>query len=393
MRGEGSMFLNKRNGAMRALVTVPSIENESAGPSYTVPTLCGALSKSGVDVQLHVLDKVPEQKRDYIVKNYVRRMFPVAALGRCPAMLKAFKQELTKCDIVHNNGIWMMPNVYPAVAKRGTNCKLVFCPRGGLSETALKRSRIKKFLMGHFCGQYNALCETDMFHAASMKELEEIRALGYKQPIALVPNGIDVPNVEHKPFEEATRKIAFFGRIHTTKAVDHLVEAWGNICTKFSNWSLEIAGPDCGAVPLLKKIIQERNIPRVSFVGELHGIDKYMFLASADLYVLPSLTENFGITIAEALACGTPVIASRGCPWDRLEAKGCGWWIDIGVEALTAQLEKSLEKSPDSLRDMGEKGISWMQEEYMWDGIGEKMASAYKWLCYGGDKPNCIFID
>ena len=108
MRGEGSMFLNKRNGAMRALVTVPSIENESAGPSYTVPTLCGALSKSGVDVQLHVLDKVPEQKRDYIVKNYVRRMFPVAALGRCPAMLKAFKQELTKCDIVHNNGIWMI---------------------------------------------------------------------------------------------------------------------------------------------------------------------------------------------------------------------------------------------------------------------------------------------
>jgi glycosyltransferase involved in cell wall biosynthesis len=171
------------------------------------------------------------------------------------------------------------------------------------------------------------------------------------------------------------------------------VEAWGNVCAKFPNWSLEIAGPDCGAVPLLKKIIQERNIPRVSFVGELHGINKYKFLASADLYVLPSLTENFGITIAEALACGTPVIASRGCPWDRLEAKGCGWWIDIGVEALTAQLEQSLEKSSDSLKDMGVKGISWMQEEYMWDSIGKKMANAYKWLCEGGEKPDWVFVD
>ena len=239
---------------MKALVTIPSIECESAGTSYSVPSLCGALSKNGVDVQLHVLDKVPNQKRGYIVKNYVRYRFPVSALGRSPEMLKAFKQELKGCDVVHNNGIWMMPNVYPSIAKRGTNCKLVFCPRGGLSNTALNRSKIKKFLMGHLCGQYKALRETDMFHAASMKELEEIRALGYKQPIALVPNGIDIPNLEHKPFEEATRKIAFFGRIHATKAVDYLVEAWGNVSAKFPNWSLEIAGPDCGAVPLLKKI-------------------------------------------------------------------------------------------------------------------------------------------
>ena len=378
---------------MRALVTVASIENESAGTSYVVPSLCGALSKHGVNVQLHVLDKVPKLKRDYIVNNYVRRRFPISALGRCPEMLKALRKELKECDIVHNNGVWMMPNVYPAIAKRGTKCKLVFCPHGCFSEIALKRSRIKKFLMGHFCGQYKALQETDMFDAVSKKELEEIRALGYKQPVALVPNGIDVPNVEHKPFDEVSRKIAFVGRIHTTKAVDYLVEAWGNVCVKFPNWSLEVAGPDCGAVPQLKRIIQERNIPRVSFVGELHGIDKYKFLASADLYVLPSLTENFGITIAEALACGTPVIASRGCPWDRLEAKGCGWWIDIGVDALTAQLDQSLERSPDSLKDMGEKGISWMQEEYMWDGIGEKMVSAYKWLCEGGEKPDCVFID
>ena len=385
--------MEKGQGAdmMRVVVTVPSIQNESAGPSYTVPSLCRGLAKNGAGVDLYVLDKVPNVKREYDVVTYRRRRFPVWALGRSPEMLQGFRSVLKDCDIVHNNGIWMMPNVYPAIAKRGTRCKLVFCPRGGLSKAALSRSRIKKFLMGHLGGQYMALRETDMFHAASMKELQEIRALGYKQPIALVPNGIDVPDVEHKPFEGVGRKIAFFGRVHKTKAVDHLVAAWGNVADKFPDWSLEIAGPDCGAVSKLETMIAERNIPRVDFVGELHGFDKYKFLASADLYVLPSLTENFGITIAESLACGTPVIASKGCPWERLEEQKCGWWIDIGVDALTAQLESSLMKSPEMLEGMGKAGKAWMSLEFSWDGVAQKMLKAYGWLCYGGNKPNFVY--
>ena len=377
---------------MKVLVTVASIQNESAGPSYTVPSLCRGLANNSVDVQLHVLDSVPTADYNYSVFTYERRRFPVSVLGRSPEMLQGFRKALKDCDIVHNNGIWMMPNVYPAIAKRGTKCKLVFCPRGGLSATALQRSRFKKFLMGHLGGQYMALRETDMFHAASMKELEEIRDLGYTQPIALVPNGIDVPEMTHKPFPTEKRKLAFFGRIHTTKAVDHLVAAWRNVAHKFPEWSLDIAGPDCGALAGLKTTIAEQNIPRVSFVGEFHGIDKYKFLSSIDLYILPSLTENFGITIAEALACGTPVIASRGCPWERLDEKGCGWWIDIGVDALTAQLEKVLTLSPQELERMGGLGKKWMAEEFSWDGIAQKMAGAYEWLCSGGTKPDIVHL-
>lgn len=375
---------------MKTLVTVTSINDESAGPSYTVPALCRGLASNGVDVSLHVLGSVPSNDWKFPVISHKRLTFPSFALGCSPDMRTKLRVEAKKCDIIHSNGIWQLTSVYPALAKRGTNCKLVFCPRGGLSETALKRSRIKKFLMGHLGGQYMALRETDMFHAASMKEHDEIRALGYKQPIAVVSNGIDVPEVEHKPFESKQRKIAFFGRIHPTKAVDHLVAAWGNVAAQFTEWSLEIAGPDRGAIPKLKEIIAERNIPRVSFVGELHGMEKYKFLASADLYVLPSLTENFGITIAEALACGTPVIASKGCPWERLGEKGCGWWIEIGEEALTEQLKISLAEPPELLEAMGLNGRRWMGEEYSWDGIAKKMITAYKWLCKSGDKPEWV---
>ena len=376
---------------MRVAVTVSGIKDESAGPSYTVPSLCRGLARRGVDVSLHFLGDAPQGLRGFPLFSYKHSRFPLRSLGRSPGMLRGLVGLISDCDIVHNNGIWMMPNVYPAIAKKKTNCKLVFSPRGGLSSVALSRSPVKKFLMGHLCGQYMALRETDMFHAASMKELQEIRALGYAQPIALVPNGIDVPKVVHKPFEAFGKRIVFFGRIHETKAADHLLAAWGNIARDFPEWSLDIAGPDCGAVSSLKSMIADRGVPRVSFIGELHGLEKHRFLASADLYVLPSLTENFGITIAEALACGTPVVASRGCPWSMLDEKNSGWWIDVGVESLTRCLESILKTPPERLREMGENGRRWMVEDYSWDAVCEKMNKAYEWLCHGGAKPEFVY--
>ena len=382
-----------RGAAMRVIFTVTGILKESAGTTYTVPALCSGLVRNGVEVQLHTLGAVREGRHEYPVFTYKRHRFPLWALGRSPEMLHGLLDVAQDCDIIHNNGIWMLPNVYPAIVKRNSRCKLVFCPHGGLSAVALKRSRLKKFMMGHFGGQYMALRATDMFHAASIKELEEIRALGYRQPVAMVPNGIDVPEISHKPFGGSKRKLVFLGRIHATKAVGNLVDAWGNVQSRFPEWSLEIAGPDCGDVSRIKEIISRREIPRVKFVGEFHGKGKYEFLAGADLYVLPSLTENFGITIAEALACGTPVIASRGCPWSRLGEKKCGWWIDVGADALTEMLETALSASPAALAEMGANGRRWMESEFSWDIMAKRMLASYSWLLGKGDKPEFVYVD
>jgi len=377
---------------MRVIATVPSIEDESAGPSYTVPALCGALQRAGVEVELHTLEKLPKREWTYPAVQYKRHSFyPLWKLGWSPDMLKAFRELARSADIFHVNGVWQFPDLYPTQASRGRHSKVVYCPRGGLSKVALSRGKLKKWVMWHFGGQGRALEETSMFHAASLKEKDEIRALGFKQPIAVIPNGIDDPQIEHKRFGSSNRKLVFFGRIHPTKAADHLVKAWGNVADLFPDWSLEIAGPDCGAVAGLKSIIKERNIPRVKFVGEYSGKDKYMFLSSADLYVLPSLTENFGITVAEALICGTPAIASRGCPWGGLVDKSCGWWIDVGVESLTATLKSVLRLSPEELERYGQRGRDWMKSDYTWTPVGEMMKSAYGWLLRGGVKPNFVY--
>lgn len=379
---------------MRVILTVPSLTHASAGPSYTVPALGDALVKQGVEVEMHALSTPETWNHDFKLVGYPRAMWrPLYRLALSTAMKKGFVREARQSDVIHVNGVWLLPDVYPCEAVKGTACKVVYCPRGGLSPVTFKRGRLLKWLFWHLGGQKKALERVALFHAASRKEYEEIRALGFKQPIAIIPNGIDVPEILHKPFGSKNRKLVFFGRIHPTKAVEHLVEAWGRVAAEFPEWSLEIAGPDCGAVPSLKAMIEERKIPRVSFVGEFSGIKKYEFLASADLYVLPSLTENFGITIAEALVCGTPSIASKGCPWEGLAKNECGWWIDIGPDALAECLRSSLNTHPSTLEEMGLRGKAWMECEYTWTSVGARMKRAYEWILKGGEKPSDIIVE
>lgn len=376
---------------MKAAVVVPSIGIESAGPSYTVPSLCRSLRDAGAEIVLYALEGTASRDWGIPIRQFKRHGISILRrLGYSPDMFSALKAIAGKVDVIHVNGIWLLPAVYPAFAAKNMRARIVYCPRGGLSAVALRRGRLKKWFMWHIGGQWKALKAASMFHAASYKEYEEIRALGLTQPVAVIPNGIDVPGLRHSPFSQKKRKLVFFGRIHETKAVGHLVLAWSRVAPHFPEWSLEIAGPDCGALSGIKKVVNERNIPRVSYMGELLGENKYRFLSSADVYVLPSLTENFGITIAEALACGTPVVASKGCPWPQLEMKKCGWWVDVGVDSLAKQLESVLRLPPNTLAEMGENGRKWMADDYMWESVGRKMLRACEWLVHGGEKPEFV---
>ena len=236
-----------------------------------------------------------------------------------------------------------------------------------------------------------------MFHATSWKEYEEIRAQGYRQPVAIVPIGMDLPavsfNAEKQRSGEAgrLRRILFFGRLHKVKGVDRLLLAWEKIAR--DGWEVVIAGPDCGMLEALKGIVAERKLPRVSFVGEINGPAKYAFLAGGDVYVLPSDTENFGVTVAEALASGTPVIASQGTPWQGLERERCGRWVPIGVEPLAAALEELMAMDDAARTAMGARGRAWIQRDFSWKGIGAQMKAAYAWLLGQGEQPEFVVSD
>lgn len=385
---------------MKVIQVVPSISAESSGPSYSVPALCQGLASVGCDVSLHFLDDVPSQLANvpFQVTSYTRRELGLKNLGRSPVLFAGLMEAARTAEIIHNNSLWMMPNVYPSWVvrrlrqrKENPHIKLVTSPRGTLARWSLAKGKWKKRIFGALF-QYPALRLTDMFHATSEKEYEEIRDQGYKQPVAIVPIGMDVPEVESHVKEDVgrVRKVVFFGRLHKVKGVDRLVRAWEEVAQ--GGWELVIAGPDCGMLEVLKRIVAEGDVPRVSFVGEINGSAKYDFLAGGDIYVLPSDTENFGVTVAEALASGTPVIASQGTPWQGLEKERCGRWIPIGVEPLAAALKEMIAMSDEERAAMGARGREWIRRDFSWKGIGAQMKSAYEWLLGHGDRPEWVWM-
>lgn len=378
---------------IKCLHVVPYIGNESSGPAYSVPNLCRSLADHGTDVSLHTLDPVPERLLGFETIGYAHHRFPHPALGRSPQMLNGLSKACIHSDIIHNHSLWMLPNIYPEYARRGMACKLVVSPRGTLSAWALKRSRAKK-IFSWLMGQRQALLKADMLHATSEKEYQEIRDFGLKQPVAVIPNGIDIPRVQRPPARHNMRQLLFLGRVHPVKGLENLINAWSGLEDAFTEWELIIAGPGKGGyLEKIRRLVTKLHLDRVRFKGELRGSEKQDALLGADLFVLPSHTENFGMVVAEALACCVPVITTRETPWRELDERKCGWCINTGKEPLMHCLRHVMSLSRDDLQEMGHNGRDWMRKDYSWNEIGLKMKIAYAWLLEKRERSDWILCD
>ena len=119
-------------------------------------------------------------------------------------------------------------------------------------------------------------------------------------------------------------------------------------------------------------------------------MSKLSALRGADLFVLPTINENFGLAIAEALAAGTPVITTKGAPWSDLAARGCGWWIEPETAALSEALRSAMGMPRSTLNEMGKRGRTWMVQDFSWEVIAQEMLAVYRWLSGNDNKPCLI---
>lgn len=372
---------------MRIVQTVASISEEAAGPSYSVVRLCESLIAEGMDTELAVLDWTPMPSPPRFVKMFSLGVGP-RRLGRSPGMRRWFAEvgRSQSVDLIHNNGLWMMPNVYSGSAARRFKIPLVVSPRGTLSDWAFSHGSAMKRLFWPLV-QRPALATVSCFHTTSEAEYEAVRRRGFRTPVAVIPNGVDIPALVTKQ-PGSCRTLLFLGRLHPSKGLDLLLPAWRAVQDRFPEWRLVIAGPDHdGYLMKMQKLADELGLQRIEFVGALRGHDKWAAYQAADLFVLPSYSENFGMTVAEALAAGLPAIVSKGAPWEGLEQHQAGWWIDIGVESLVDSLNRALSRPSHELAAMGERGRAWMQAEFSWHRIGAMMAETYAWIVQGGETP------
>jgi glycosyltransferase involved in cell wall biosynthesis len=379
---------------LRAVHIVPSIQHEASGPSYAVPSLCRALVAEGVDVSVHVLARgVPAVWDGLSIHEHPEWRGVFTRLGVSPSLWRALVREAEAgASIVHNHSLWMMPNVYPGFAVARTKSRLVTSPHGTLDLWARRRSRWKKRIMMALL-QRRTLDRTDCFFATSAAEHESVRSAGLRAPVAVIPIGIDLPALGSR-VRATPRRLVFLGRLHPKKGLDVLLRAWSVASRQFPGWELYIYGPDeSGYATEMKELNATLGNRRVFFRGPVYGAEKWRELAAASLFVLPTHAENFGIAVAEALACRVAAIVTHGAPWPGLEVEGCGWWIDQGIGPLTACLEVALAQSDEQLDAMGARGRQWIERDFSWSRIGEMTARTYSWLVEGGAMPHWVRLD
>lgn len=374
--------------------TIARVATADGGPSRTVVALCRALAAEGVRVELvtgSVEDADPgvPVRVSGTVRRWGREQPP---RGRFSALVQGRLAE-GGFGIVHDHGIWLSSNRAVADAARHTGAARVVSPRGMLSEWALAwRGHRKRAAWLLF--QRRDLSSADVLHATSELEWREIRAAGLEAPVAVVPNGVDLPAFrEPIPVGTRARRVLFLSRIHPKKGLADLIEAWGSARPR--GWELVIAGPDEGGHRAEIEARARALGPEagIRFQGAVQDAGKWDLYRTADVFVLPSRSENFGVVVAEALACGVPAIATRAAPWEALEERSCGWWTESGVEPLSRALKEATGIGDDERRAMGARGRRLVEERFGWPAVARRMLGVYRWLAGESSAPEWVRRD
>lgn len=354
---------------MKVIHYIETID-KTAGGTTEYMRLLGNSLKSKVD--LVVATGISESP---IALEGMKIQFFDSKVLRWFSLLNEFRIFLKeeKPDIVHINGIWAPQNWGFQKVAQELGIKVVLSPHGMLEPWIVSHNPWKKKI-GLFLYQNKAIRTADHLHATALMEKESIRNLGYINDIAIIPNGIDLSEIKKKKKYYGSKKIVFLSRIHPKKGIELLLDAWRT--TNTAGWSLEIAGNgDASYIQILTQNASDIN--NVHFVGAKYGEEKWDFLRAADVMILPTHSENFGIVVAESLAVGLPVITTKGTPWEDLNAHNCGWWIDLSVNNISSTLTTVFLKDAEELQELGENGMKLIQAKYNINQIGIDIIKLY----------------
>jgi len=307
-------------------------------------------------------------------------------------------------SVVHSHGLWMHSGVAARNASINANVPLIISPHGMLEPWALANSKWKKCMAANLFENRN-LRSAQCLHALCEAEAENFRAYGLKNPIAIIPNGIEPAEFNAMPAYEQIesvhpsfknkRRLLFLSRIHPKKGLEHLLQGWRKVVADFPNWQLVIAGGgeaqhEAHTRALVKKLGLDGN---VTFPGPVYGEEKRIALGGADAFVLPSFSEGFSIAILEAAASGLPVLITPQCNFPELVSAGGGFEMEPNVAGCESGLRQLLSLLPEQRKEMGRKARNLIHVNYTWRRVARKMLEVYCWLLNQGPRPGFVFTD
>lgn len=363
---------------MKQLHVVHSIAMDFGGLGFAALRYAQSLALNGADVCLYVFDRSGmewEANASYGAVK-VHGGDGRGLISCASALMKFLKSH--DFDVIHIHGTWT-----PLLALVGfiaflNKKKFVISPHGCLEPHALKHRALKKKIALALYQGY-IISRSSMLFATAKQELLSIRSLGITKPVAVIPNGVDIPD-EKERLRGEDRIILFLSRIHPIKGLPDFINAWAMV--RKPGWRVVIAGPDeNNHLAELKGLISSLELSGdFDFPGLVSGEQKEKLFAMADLFILPTYSENFGIAIAEALARGVPVITTTGAPWEEIPVWRCGWWVQPGADSLANALNVAINTPRDELVLMGMRGIQMVKRKYAWEEIGSEAMRVYHWM-------------
>ncbi len=308
-------------------------------------------------------------------------------------------------DLLHQHGIWSLLSHSISSLRRTHRLPTIIATHGMLSATALQQGRWKKKLFGAVIERGN-LSRAFCLHALCAREAESMREYGLTNPIAVIPNGIDISRYADLPdagafadrFAIAKGRpiVLFMSRLDTLKGPTILIEAWKNLDkARRAGWLLVIAGQ---GKPRFKRKLREAVISSglgndILFTGQLYGDHKSEALSASDAFVLPSLSEGFPIAVLEAMACRLPVIITDRCNIDDVEKYRAGWIGEPTVASIAEMLGHCIALSATQRKAIGENGFDLVSRKYTLDSAAAQSCDVYNWVLGNRDRPANVLMD
>jgi glycosyltransferase involved in cell wall biosynthesis len=391
---------------MNLLIVTPAFYPATyyGGPIYSTYELAKAFKRNGVDVRVITTNANGNEKlklktgvfhkleNDLPVKYYKS----VDSRGTSLSMLFNLRKDIKQSDLVYLISIFSPSTPVTIFLCRLFKKPLIISPRGQLGRWCLEQgSPFKKLWLRVFVQPF---IKNLNWHLTSETEQQAVLAVYPSAKTFVIPNGVSPQlfSFSDKPkdktfyrkytvFDCSNKKIIIsMGRLQKVKGFDILINAMS--FAQREDAVLLIAGEDFGEKENLEKLIDKLGLKeKVFLVGNIEGLDKIEFLRNADVFALPSHHENFGMVYAEALAAGTPVIASINTPWQDVEKYHCGKWVENTSEKFAEVINELLKID---IRIMGLKGVKFIKDNYSSEILVQKFLKMCNVIFVGSNEQN-----
>lgn len=372
---------------MKILHVIPSVSPIDGGPSYALRRMSASLVKMGLEVDVATTNangkdtlEVPLFKsrvEEGVRYFYFPRQFP-KRWTFSPPLAHWLDEHARDYDLLHIHALFSYPTLPACHSARRAKVPYVLRPLGTLGAWSLTHKAWRKSLYYHFFERRNLL-HASAIQATSLLEAQSLERLGFKACTFVIPLAVESIPSPSRSKPNSPARLLFLSRLHPTKALPVLFQSLALLRQQGICPTLTVVGNGEGSYQsVLQKYVKTLGLEsQVEFTGFLEGEEKARAFASADIFVLPSYQESFGLAAAEAMAAGLPVVVSDqvGISPDILQY-GAGLVVPCKADSLKEGLKKLID-APGLRLEMGRQGQQLVRDRFHPEVVGAKLLSLY----------------